>query len=105
MSAGEGGQLIKVIEAPNVPDLSDQAGGNRGPDTGDGLQATGELRIEELGDPSFGRLDLLGQEVVLLDQQPDLERHLLVQLGRRNSVLDQLLDAAGPTATHCPATA
>src|SRR3989442_4216836 len=105
MSAGKGGQLVKVVEAPDVSDLGDQAGGNRGPDTGDGLQATRELGIEELGDSRLGRLDLLSEEVVLPNEQPDLECHLLVQLRWRNGLLDQLLDTAGPTATHCPATA
>src|SRR5215467_5250974 len=45
------------------------------------------------------------QEVILLDQEPDLERHLLIKLGWGDGVPSQLLDAVGPPDSNRPTAA
>src|SRR5262252_10909956 len=53
----------------------------------------------------LGRLDLSAQEVILLNQEPDIERHLLIKLGWGDGVPSQLLDAVGPPHSNRPTAA
>ena len=69
------------------------------------MQAQRQVGVEKLGDPPFRRLDLLAEHVALLDEQPDLECHLLIQPGWRDGFLGQLLNASSLGFTQPPADA
>ena len=84
MDAGIGEQLVDIVEPPDVADLRDERGTGRGTDPGDGLQAPGQLPIEQGCDALIGLGDLALEQVVLVEQQADLEGDLVVELGYRD---------------------
>ena len=101
---GVGEQLVEVGEAPDVADLGQQRGGNRGPDARDRLEPTGGLAVEQTRDVGVGILDLALQQVELIEQEADLEGNLGLDLGHRDRVGRGGLEALGLRLAQPPMT-
>jgi hypothetical protein len=81
---GIGEQLVDLVQAPDVPDLGDEHRTGRRADTGHRLEPSGQLGVEQRGEVVLGLADLSLEQVVLVEQQPDLEADLVVELGDRD---------------------
>ena len=94
MDPGIGEQLVDIAEAPDSPISAMRVARSRA-DAGDGLEPSCQLRIEQGGDMDIGLADLSFEQVVLVEQHPDLEAHLGLELGHRDAVGRGGLQALG----------
>jgi len=84
VDAGVGLELVEPVEAPDVADLRHERGAGRRADGRDRPQLARQIAIEERRDVRIRLLDLALEQVELIEQQADLERHLGLELGHRD---------------------